>query len=362
MIGITLGRYFFRRYAVIAAWNFIGIAALVFIVNFTEISGRSSGLSGYTPGWALTVAALQVPIIMQQAVPFVGLIAAMATLISLNRTYELVVARSAGVSAWQFLAPVAFGAFAFGALAVLALNPLAAATFQRAQNLESELGGARTAANAGTDQWIKQRTEGEGETIIGADAALDQGKELVRPTFIRIDEEGRIAERLDAGRAWLRDGHWELSNVARRHDRRAPESIETMRVPTNLRPEFVEERLAAPETVPIFQLPSKIEVARSFGLGANAFAMHFHSLVALPPLLVAMTLIAATVSMRFARLGQSATMILGGIAAGFLLYVVTVLVQAFGSAGFVPPIIAAWTPVVVAMFIGVTFLLYKEDG
>jgi lipopolysaccharide export system permease protein len=103
-------------------------------------------------------------------------------------------------------------------------------------------------------------------------------------------------------------------------------------------------------------------VARSFGLRANAFAMQFHSLMALPPLLVAMTLIAATVSMRFARMGQSATMILGGVLAGFLLYVVSVLVKAFGNAGFVPPFVAAWLPVVVALFFGVTFLLYKEDG
>ena len=79
-------------------------------------------------------------------------------------------------------------------------------------------------------------------------------------------------------------------------------------------------------------------------------------------LLVAMTLIAATVSMRFARLGQSATMILGGVLAGFLLYVVSVLVRAFGNAGFVPPYVAAWLPVVVALFFGITFLLYKEDG
>ncbi|MGB3540207.1 MAG: LptF/LptG family permease, partial [Mesorhizobium sp.] len=104
------------------------------------------------------------------------------------------------------------------------------------------------------------------------------------------------------------------------------------------------------------------DIARSFGLRANAFAMQFDSLVALPFLLIAMTLIAATVSMRFARMGQSATMILGGVFAGFLLYVVSVLVKAFGVAGFVPTVVAAWFPVVVAMFFGVTFLLYKEDG
>lgn len=55
-------------------------------------------------------------------------------------------------------------------------------------------------------------------------------------------------------------------------------------------------------------------------------------------------------------------MILGGILAGFLLYVLSELVKAFGSAGLMPPVVAAWIPVVLAAFYGVTFLLHKEDG
>ena len=173
-----------------------------------------------------------------------------------------------------------------------------------------------------------------------------------------LEELGRYAP---TARAFLRDGYWELQDV-KVFRNGTVQSLASDQVVTNLKPEFVQERLARPETIPFYELPGKIEVARSFGLKANAFAMQFDSLVALPFLLVAMTLIAATVSMRFARMGQSATMILGGVLAGFLLYVVSVLVKAFGVAGFVPTAVAAWVPVVVAMFFGVTFLLYKEDG
>ena len=157
----------------------------------------------------------------------------------------------------------------------------------------------------------------------------------------------------------LGDGVWLIDGAVRRTRGGAPERIERLELKTNLRPEFVQERLARPETIPFFELPRKMQAARSFGLSANGFAMQFHSLIALPMLLVAMTLIAATVSMRFARMGQSATMILGGVVAGFLLYVVSVLVKAFGTAGFVPPFVAAWIPVVVAMFFGVTFLFVQ---
>lgn len=361
-MGWTLGRYFFMRYAIITIWFFVGIFALIFLIDFTEFSSRTSGLPNFTFTAALAVSAFRVPMVMQQTVPFVALFSAMATLVSLNRKYELVIARSAGISAWQFLLPACVGALLFGIFTIGLLNPLAAHGFSRSEVLETNIrSGNSNTVSAFSAPWIRQRTNNT-DTIIGARAVLNQGLELADAVFFEIDENGDIVGRKDAARAYLRDGFWELKDVRVTRDGAGAESVAVDRVPTNLKPEFVQERLARPETIPFFDLPNKIEIARSFGLSANAFAMQFHSLVALPVLLVAMTLIAATVSMRFARMGQSATMILGGVLAGFLLYVVTVLVKAFGNAGFVPPFIAAWLPVVVAMFFGVTFLLYKEDG
>lgn len=360
-MGWTLGRYFFFRYATITMWFFVGIFALVFIIDFTELSSSLSGLPGFSVGTALTVSALRVPMIMQQIVPFIGLFAAMATLVSLNRRYELVIARAAGISAWQFLLPCCIGALIFGALTIAILNPIAARGYSRAELMETALrSGHSNDISAFDAPWIRQKTN-EGDAIIGARAVLNQGLELADAIIFRFDDQGDISERLDAKRGFLREGYWELIDVQRLRDG-AQDKLPSLRVKTDLKPEIVQERLARPETIPFFELPAKIGIARSFGLRANAFAMQFHSLVALPMLLVAMTLIAATVSMRFARMGQSATMILGGIVAGFLLYVVSVLVKAFGIAGFVPPAIAAWLPVVVAMFFGVTFLLHKEDG
>ncbi len=361
MIGWTLGRYFLLRHMVLTSWLFVGLFLLVFIINFTEISRRMSDASNYSINWALGFAGLQTPMIMQQAIPFVCLISAMAALISLNRKYELVVARAAGISAWQFLTPICISAFIWGLGIILLLNPIAAYGLSRTQLMEVEVRGGTPSARTSGPTWIKQRT-GEGETYIGAEAASADGSGLAGVVFIRVDSAGALTERLNARTATLHEGHWELNDVMRVREGQLPEVLASAEIETNLNREFVTERLVNPETIPIFDLPRKIAAARSFGLSANGFAMQFHSLTALPLLLVAMTLIAASVSMRFARMGQSAPIILGGIASGFLLYVVSVLVKAFGTAGIVPPAAAAWFPVVLAGLFGVTFLLYKEDG
>lgn len=362
MIGWTLGRYFFMRYVQITFYFLLGIFALALLLDFTENASKLANLPGYSVWAALGISAIRVPFIMQQMIPFVALFSAMATLISLNRRYELVVARSVGVSAWQFLLPACFGAFLFGLATIFILNPLAAYGFAKAEEISSFWkNGNVTSVSALRDPWIRQKTD-EGETIIGAKSILDNGTTLSDVTFIEFDEGKNIRQRYDARIAKLKTGHWELSDVTRFARGEEPTHIETLNIATQLRPEYVEEKLASPDTIPFTQLREKIKVARSFGYSANAFDMQYQSLLALPALLMAMTLIAATVSLKFVRFGQSGTMILGGVIAGFMLYVVSVLVKAFGNAGFVPPFVAAWVPVVIATFFGVSFLLHKEDG
>ncbi|MCY6381394.1 LPS export ABC transporter permease LptG [Hoeflea prorocentri] len=362
MIGITLWRYLFRRYVVMTFWFILGVLAIIYMVDFTEFSSRASRLPGYTIGLGAFLSLLRLPNIMQETVPFIILFSSMSVLLVLNRKYELVVARSAGISAWQFLMPLCAASFLMGVVMATMVNPFSSYALSKVQELELGLGIKRgTVGTIERPPWLRQRTE-EGITIIGADKVARRGLLLGGATFVRFDNDGSITERLDAEQASLEPGRWILSDVTRFGDDGLPADVDEIVIKTNLRPEFVEESLASPQSISFFELPRKIEVARSFGLGANAFAMQYQSLLALPLLLVAMTLIAATVSLKFIRFGQSGTVILAGILAGFLLYVVTVLAKSFGTAGAVPPFVAAWLPAIVASAMGVTVLLHKEDG
>ncbi len=361
-MGGTLFRYFLRRYLVMTVQIFIGLTLLAYIIDLTEVTRQMGNLKDFTIAQGMYMSILRIPRIIQTATPFIILIAAMTALMTFNRRYELVIARSAGISAWQFLTPLCLASFIVGIFALVAFNPLAAWTFAKAEQLEGQLRG-RTVSQDTTLKipWLRQQTD-EGKAIVGAVNTANRGRTLYNATIIRFDENGKIRDRLDAELATLESGYWLLENVNIIRGGEERESVTQMRVKSGLKPELIEEQLSLPETIPFFELGRKIDAARSFGLNANGFVVQFHSLMAMPVLLVAMTLIAATVSLKFARFGQSATMILGGILAGFLLYVVSVLAKAFGSAGLVPPMIAAWVPVIVAMFYGVTFLLYKEDG
>ncbi|MEN0001384.1 MAG: LptF/LptG family permease, partial [Pseudomonadota bacterium] len=132
----TLQRYIFVRLIANTVYFVLGIGSIALLVDFTEFSNRTSQLPGYSVGAALTVSALRVPMIIQVAVPFILLFATIATLIGLNRKYELVVARASGVSAWAFLRPTWVCAFLVGLFFVLVVNPIASYGLSQATQVE----------------------------------------------------------------------------------------------------------------------------------------------------------------------------------------------------------------------------------
>ncbi len=362
MIGWTLGRYIFMRYLSSVAVFLTGLGGLIFIVDFTQLNERAGSLPQFTLGLGLQISAMRVPMVLIQVVPFIALFASMAMLIQLNRKYELVVARSAGLSAWQFLFPACVGAFVFGSLTVAVLNPLAARGFARAEAIEVEWKTARSGSAAALkDPWLRQSAAGE-TYFVGTKNVLENGTRLANPVFLKVGADGGIESRVDAETADLEPRLWRLTNAVLSRRGIEPESHQSYEIATNLTPELVQERLQRPETIAFYEIPKKISLARALGVTGNGLAMQFHSVLALPALVTVMTLIAATVSLKFVRFGQSATVVLGGVLAGFVLYVISVLVKAFGSSGLVPPYLAAWFPVAMAFLFGVAFLLHREDG
>ncbi len=362
MIFGTLSRYFFRRYVVTTMWFLIGMSAITFLLDFSETASRISGFPGYTLGGAVLLTAVRLPLILQQTIPFVSLFVGITVLIGLNRKYELVVTRAAGISVWQFMLPFVAGSLILGVLTVVALNPLAAWGQRQATEFETAWRGQDNAMiKALQVPWLRQ-ISGRDDVIIGAKTVLENGTLLVDAVLIHFDSTGQVILRQDATSAKLEDGYWQLNNVIERKPGEIPVRKASEQLRTNLKQDFIKERLTAPETIGFFDLSNRIAAAKSFGISTKALETQFNSLLSQPLLLVAMTLIAATVSLKFSRFNQSRSVILGGILSGFMLYVVTVLVKAFGSSGVVPPFVATWIPVVVALALGATILLHQEDG
>lgn len=355
-------RYVARRYMLAFIINLLAITALIFMVDFSENARRFSAFEAYQIDIAALMSIMRVPNLIMISIPFMVLIASITTLLGLNSKYELVIARASGLSAWQFLSPILLCNVVIGLFAVTMINPLGAAATHYANELAVTHGfGDTFSSQSNNAPWIRQTTD-DGTTIIGGRSSTANGRVLIDATLIKLDENGKISERIAAKSATLTDNSWLLEQgevILNGTTRALPEGYA---IKTNLRPEFVQETFASADIVSFFELPRKIEAAQSFGLKASVYSMKFHQLIALPALLFSMTFIAAMVSLTFVRFGQSLYAIIGGILFGFLIYVFSELITAFGEAGSIPVIAAAWLPVLIAITIGMTVLLHREDG
>jgi lipopolysaccharide export system permease protein len=285
----------------------------------------------------------------------------MTALLQLSRKLELVIARSAGVSAWQFLQPGLLVAALLGIGSILLYNPVSANLRQHATEDEARIFARAVTVAGGKEIWIRQKSL-DGQAIIRADAAVGSTATITGVTVFGFDQDGAFARRIEAREATLHEGYWELKEARVLAPDEEPQSYDTYVMASNLEPSQVRQSFTPPESVPFWELEETIARTERAGLDATRYRLQHDVLLARPLLLIAMVFVAASVSLRFFRFGGVATMVLGGVAAGFVLYVVTKLMEDLGGEGFVSSAVAAWFPAVVGSLLGTLALLYQEDG
>lgn len=360
----TLQRYFAMRFFSATMAVFLGVFLLVSMVDYVDMVRRTSDIPNVS-GWMITQASLsRVPQIIEKILPFCVLLGAISCFLTLSRRLELVVARSAGVSAWQFIAPPLMVALVLGIVATTIYNPISASLQEHSKRLQTEMHGDKQSGPQGssaTGFWVRQRSV-DGQSIINAASSREQGIRLGGIVAFTFDTAGQFKERIEAKTAVLEGGYWRLEE-ARIHVSGMPTTeARTYLLSTNLTPEQVRESFATPETVPFWRLPLYIEIADNAGLSAAGYRVQYQRLLALPFLFISMVLLAAAVSLRFFRFGGVQKMVLSGVVAGFLLYIVSKVLQDFAKAELLSPVAAAWVPVLFCGLTGVVVLLYQEDG
>ncbi len=363
MVARTLSRYFGLRFLSSTVGTFFGVVVLAGMIDYFELMRRGADWPNATAVILAQISIYRIPQLTEHIMPFAVLVSTMSCYLTLSRRLELVIARAAGVSAWQFVAPAVIVAFLFGTVATAAYNPLAALLHERSKRLEAKMLGETPSAlqESSSGFWVRQKSE-DGAAIINAKSSQEQGSSLGGVTVYTFERDGHFADRIEARNAALQRGDWLLDD-ARVYSTGKPPLIEkSYKLKTNLTLAQVRESFATPETVPFWQLPSYIDMAEKSGLAAAGYRLQYDELIARPFLLSAMVLLAASVSLRFFRFGGVQKMVLSGISAGFLLFVLQKITDDMSKSELLPPLAAAWIPVIVGGLTGFVVLLYQEDG
>lgn len=367
-LPVTLSWYIGRQYFLSVLFTMLALLAITGLLDAVELIRRSSSKEAVTIGIILEMFIFKLPSMGERLVPFAGLVGGMIALSKLTKTHELIIARAAGVSVWQFMMPALISMLCFGFVFIMAYNPVAATMLARFEKLEMKYFSGRTSmlAVSPSGLWLRQ-VEDEGvqqekEHIIHALGVSDRGMRLSHVTIFSFDENARFLSRVDADAATLEDGYWLVKDALVTMPGEPAQRLAMKTLKTELTVAQIQDSFASPRSLSFWQLPGFIRALEVAGFSALQHRLHWHGVLATPFLLCAMAFLAAAFSLRLPRRGGARIMVVAGVFSGFLFFFISNIIHALGLSGSLPVELAAWAPTIIVMLAGGAVLLHMEDG
>lgn len=337
---------------VITVVVFFGLIALVESLDswrfrtLSEIGGPQLGILAIVASAARwTIRTLSVTV----------LVGALIGILDLQARREMIIIKSAGHSIWRIVRTPAIW-LAIAGIAIALLVDTAATSVNRTLNPSTP--GSGTITSSG-EMWLEQ-SSGDLRYVLHARQVQPGGLNVYNVTIFPLAPDS--GSRITASRASLVEGAWELSNSVHTYPNRETERFETERMPTSSTPTDLLLRVASTEDLTFFELAQALTTEVSDPRLQSTVAVRFLRLVTLPLLLVGSLLIAFAFTAGYRRTNNYGLALVYGIVLGFVVFVIVEMAERAGAARALDPTLATFGPALVAVLIGVTVLLYREDG
>jgi lipopolysaccharide export system permease protein len=362
MLPYRISKYLGLQFLVWLAIGFGVCAGLILMADLLEVmrKGANKDLPFST---LLGIAVFRLPNLSMQVAPFAFLFGTILCFTRLSRSRELVVVRASGVSVWQFLAPGIIVAVLLGVFVFAVFNPISTALNYKAAQLESKYfdGQTSTITVSKSGLWLKQQDD-TGQTIITAANISPDSRTFKDISVFRFDKEYNFVSRIDAKQGVLEEALWQFKDVIINNPGQMPQKQVLYTIPTLLTLAQIQDSFGNPDTISFWELPEFINMLEVSGFSALKHRLYFHTMLTTPVIFAAMVIIASVFSLKFSRRGKTGLLIVGAVSTGFVYYFASKLVGSYGVSGNIPVFLAAWTPSVIFIFLGLWLLLQQEDG
>ncbi len=354
---LYVGKMFLMRF-------FAFLFTLILILQTLDLLNESGNILAApenTQAALFAYVKLRLPQLASQFAPFAVLLAALATMFTLNANSEIVIMKASGISAHQILMPlfatallIATAHFIFNETILARSN----ATLTAWQDMEY---GAKPPKPADLKQEV---TVQDGRYIFhAADIRLNKG--IVKLSDVVIYEMGptrTIIRTTMADTVVLGKNQWQLTNV-READ------IGTLAVtrsaqktwPSTLPVNRLIAQSVNPDTVSYTKLRRTLKDLSVSGHNTETLRAALYHKVSGPLAALLMPLLGAIAAFGTARSGKQLLRAAAGLLLGFAFFVADNFMMAMGQFGAVPPLLAAWSPFLLFFLIGESVLLRTEE-
>lgn len=358
-----LFQYLTGRFLIhLAVFMFI-LIGIILVLDVVELLRRTADNSDVALNVVFSVALMKLPYMVERTIPIGILFSSIYTCWKMNKTSELVVMRSAGISAWQFLAPMLVCAGFLGIFSTAVVNPVAAVFFNKYEQMEKFYieGDTNLATLSKTGIWLRQPTD-QGYALINASKLEADEWRMKKVVALFFDKDDSFLQRIDCDQLKLEEGYWNFENPTINTNFGDHFQEESTKIPTELTYKKIEESFSSPETIPFWGVADYIRIMTETGLSTTAMKIHFHKLISQPFLFLGLILLSAVFSLRPLRSGNTVYMIVAGVSIGFCVFFMETFLGAFGMSHKIPAYLAAWSPSIISLMAGISLILHLEDG
>ncbi len=354
-LALYMGRLFLTR-------SFAVLVMLVLVLMALDLLGESGKIlavpgNGEPELWRYV--SLRVPMLASRFLPFAVLLGTLIALTSLNQNSEVVAMKAAGLSAHQILAPMIIVSL-FVALAAFAFNETVVVRASRTADAWTGADYHPIPPDSGvlSNVWAR-----DGEQLVHVRIVAGRGAGVrLEGVTIYQRQGGSIGGMIDARVARQRPGGWRLFD-ARIYDtamnvvRKAAtldmlDGVETTR--------FTLAKINATSKDFRSLEQAIVDLDRAGRPAAEARSGWWHKISG-PMSIALMPLLAGLAAFGLARSGQVLIRAAIGMALGFSYFLIDNLSLALGNVGAYPPVLAAWAPFLLFLFIGEMVLVRSEE-
>lgn len=362
-IPATISRYLGGKFLINLLIFLAVLLAIIYLFDTVELIRRASKRPDMNFAIVLQMGLFKLPEVGQIVFPFAVLFSAMYTFWQLNRSHELVVIRSAGMSVWQFISPIMMVAFIAGVFLITVINPVGSIFLNRFEQMESRYlkKQQELVSFFQGGLWLRQVTE-EGYVIVHSGNIKLPQWELSDVVVLFFSDDNEFLSRIDASAATLDNGQWNFNDSYLTVKDQDTSYVDDYVLPTALTRGEIEESFSSLQSMSFWKLPEFIKILENTGFDPSRLRVHFYSLVGQPLLFIAMVLLAASVSLRPPRLRGGLPVAALGVVSGFFVFFLSSYLQALGASGQIPAVMAALAAPMICFLVGLGVMMNVEDG
>jgi lipopolysaccharide export system permease protein len=291
-----------------------------------------------------------------KTLPVTVLMGAILGFMELKLRHELTVIQASGISIWRMMRAPLLGLFAASLIISLGAETLSTVVNRSLYAIPPQQSTLQTTTG---EVWLEQ-SGGDAHYLIRSEGIRDNGTRLVNVTVFLL--EGGTESRIESTRALLENGRWLFPKATIRNVADGVRVARDFSLPTTSTQADIELKLTSPDDLTFIEIAQLLAGSAGDPAFRAAARMRLIKLFALPLVLCGSLLIAIAFTAGYRRASNYGPAVLYGIVLGFVVFVITEMADRAGSTGVLDPTFAAVGPAFVAIVIGVTVLLYKEDG